>query len=154
MATARTRVVTGLNAAGKSVVTSAGPAPAIFEYEGWSMEEHWAIERMPPPLDETTNAAERPEYLLQPSAGEARCRIVTFGPHSSFPMHVTATLDFLVVLAGELRMLMEEGEITLHTGDTVVQRGTPHGWRRRTDHDCVVAGILLSADRVPEEPVA
>jgi quercetin dioxygenase-like cupin family protein len=154
VATAHTRVVTGLNAEGKSVVTSAGPAPAIFEYEGWSMEEHWAIERMPPPLDETTNAAEQPEYLLQPSAGEARCRIVTFGPHSSFPMHTTATLDFLVVLSGELRMLMEEGDITLHAGDTVVQRGTPHGWANDTDQECVVAGILISADDLPEEPVA
>jgi quercetin dioxygenase-like cupin family protein len=147
----RKRVVTGINARGKSSITSAGPAPAIFEYEGWSMEEHWAIERLPPPLDEVTNAAETPEYLLQPAAGQARCRIVTFGPRSAFPMHITDTLDFVVVLSGELRLIMEEGEILLQPGDTVVQRGTTHAWANASDEPCVVAGILISAQG-PEPP--
>jgi quercetin dioxygenase-like cupin family protein len=146
--------VTGINAAGKSVVTATGPAPAIFEYEGWSMEEHWAIEGMPPRLDETTNAAERPEYLLQPGPGEARCRIVTFGPRSTFPMHVTETLDFVVVLTGELRLIMEEGDILLQAGDTVIQRGTLHAWANDSDQECVVAGILISALSQSTPPAA
>ena len=151
----RQRVVTGLNSQGKSVITSAGPAPAIFEHEGWSMEEHWAVTRMPPPLDETTNAADVPDYHLQPSPGDTRCRIVTFGPHSTFPMHTTETLDFVVVLSGELRLIMEEGEVVLRPGDTVIQRGTAHAWANDGDVDCVVAGVLISAvpasvDAAPE----
>jgi quercetin dioxygenase-like cupin family protein len=145
MSSTRKRVVTGLNAEGKSTITATGPAPAIFEYDGWGMEEHWAIERMPPPLDETTNAAERPEYLLQPAGGQARCRIVRFAPHSGFPMHVTATLDFLVVLTGELRLIMEDGEVVLQPGDTVVQRGTLHAWANDGDVECLVAGVLISS---------
>jgi quercetin dioxygenase-like cupin family protein len=145
----RKRVVTGLNAQGKSVIVAEGPAPAIFEYEGWSMEEVWAVSETPPRLDETRNAAEDPEYLLQPAAGEARCRIITFRPHSSFPMHVTETLDWVIVLSGELRLIMEDGDTLLRAGDSVIQRGTQHAWANDSDADCVVAGILISAKEAP-----
>ena len=116
------------------------------------MEEHWAIDSMPPSLNETTNAAEQPDYLLQPAAGDARCRFVTFGPHNSFPMHVTETLDFLVVLSGELRLIMEEGDIVLRPGDSVVQRGTLHAWANDSDEECVVVGVLISSLAGPEQP--
>jgi len=141
----RKRVVTGVNAEGKSIVTSAGPPPTIFQYDTWSMTEEWAIDSFPPPLDEQVNPADAGgDYQLQPPVGGARCRIVTFGPHSSFPMHVTATLDFVVVISGRLRLIMEEGEVTLEPGDSVVQRGTIHGWANDGDVDCVVAGILIN----------
>jgi quercetin dioxygenase-like cupin family protein len=48
--------------------------------------------------------------------------------------------------------LMEEGEITLRAGDTVVQRGTPHGWANDSDQDCIVAGILINAEPLPSAP--
>lgn len=141
---ARKRVVTGLNADGRSTIISAGPPTASFDYDGWGMDEDWAIEQLPPPLDEATNAADDPNYHLEPAEGGIRCRIVRFGPGSTFPMHVTATLDYVVVLSGQLRMIMEDGEITLDPGDSVVQRGTLHAWANDGDVECVVAGILVS----------
>ena len=60
-------------------------------------------------------------------------------------MHKTDTVDFALVLAGEIWALMDEGETLLRAGDTLVQRGTNHAWSNRSDQPCLVAFILVSA---------
>jgi len=57
--------------------------------------------------------------------------------------HRTETIDFGIVLSGELVLLMDEGETTVGPGDIVVQRGTNHGWANRTTASCRVAFILI-----------
>lgn len=58
-------------------------------------------------------------------------------------MHRTETIDYGIVLEGEVVLIMDEGETTVRAGDIVVQRGTNHGWANRTDKNCRIAFILI-----------
>ncbi len=60
-------------------------------------------------------------------------------------MHVTDSLDYLIVISGELTMIMDVGEVTLKPGDCVVQRGTRHGWANRGDKPVIAAAVLIDA---------
>lgn len=58
-------------------------------------------------------------------------------------MHRTETIDYGIVIEGELVLIMDEGETTVRAGDIVVQRGTNHGWANRSDRNCRIAFILI-----------
>ena len=58
-------------------------------------------------------------------------------------MHKTNSIDYLVVISGSMHMLMEEGEVELHAGDCIVQRGTNHAWVNRNGKPCVLAAVLI-----------
>jgi hypothetical protein len=60
-------------------------------------------------------------------------------------MHRTATVDYAIVLSGEIWALMDEGETLLRAGDVLVQRGTNHAWSNRGAAPCLVAFILVAA---------
>jgi len=60
-------------------------------------------------------------------------------------MHATKTLDYLVVLSGEITLLLETGEITLHAGDTLVDRGVMHAWENRGTLTTLCAVINVDA---------
>ncbi|MEP5938249.1 MAG: cupin domain-containing protein [Erythrobacter sp.] len=61
-------------------------------------------------------------------------------------MHRTETVDYGIVVEGELVLIMDEGETTVRAGDIVVQRGTNHGWANRTDKNCRIAFILIDGE--------
>jgi mannose-6-phosphate isomerase-like protein (cupin superfamily) len=64
----------------------------------------------------------------------------TYSPNAPHPyMQKTATLDFCLVLEGEITLVLDTQEVTLKAGDTVVQRGTNHAWSNRSDRPCVIA---------------
>ena len=63
-------------------------------------------------------------------------------------MHKTATVDYIIVLKGEIHAIMETGEILLKAGDILIQRGTNHSWSVRGTEPCIVAAVLVSADPV------
>lgn len=58
-------------------------------------------------------------------------------------MHRTETIDYGIVLEGELVLIVDEGETTVRAGDIVIQRGTNHGWANRSDKPCRIAFILI-----------
>jgi|SRR5471030_25093 mannose-6-phosphate isomerase-like protein (cupin superfamily) len=58
-------------------------------------------------------------------------------------MHRTETIDYGIVLDGELTLIMDEGETVVKTGDIVIQRGTNHGWANRSNKNCRIAFILI-----------
>jgi hypothetical protein len=58
-------------------------------------------------------------------------------------MHRTETVDYGIVLDGEIVLIMDEGETLVRAGDIVVQRGTNHGWANRSDRVCRIAFILI-----------
>jgi naringenin degradation protein FdeH len=64
-------------------------------------------------------------------------------------MHKTDSIDYLVVISGSMHMLMEEGEVELHAGDCIVQRGTNHAWVNRSGKPCVLAAVLIDAKAAP-----
>ena len=60
-------------------------------------------------------------------------------------MHKTKTLDYAIVLAGEIYAVLDEGEVLLRAGDVLVQQGTNHAWSNRTDKPATIAFVLLDA---------
>ena len=64
-------------------------------------------------------------------------------------MHKTKSVDYLVVISGEMSMVMEDGEVLLKTGDCIVQRGTNHAWVNKSGKPCVLAAVLVDAQPAP-----
>ena len=58
-------------------------------------------------------------------------------------MHITATVDYAIVLFGEITAIMESGEKILYAGDVLIQRGTNHAWANRSDQPARIAFILI-----------
>jgi mannose-6-phosphate isomerase-like protein (cupin superfamily) len=58
-------------------------------------------------------------------------------------MHRTETIDYAIVLEGELTMVVDVGETVIRAGDIVIQRGTSHAWANRGDKHCRVAFVLI-----------
>ncbi len=59
--------------------------------------------------------------------------------------HKTDTIDYIVILSGEIHALMDEGEVRMEAGDVLVQRGTNHAWTNRSDKPARLAFILIDA---------
>jgi mannose-6-phosphate isomerase-like protein (cupin superfamily) len=72
----------------------------------------------------------------------------TYSPHARHPyMQKTRTLDFCLVLEGEITLVLDTAEVHLKAGDTVVQRGTNHAWSNRSNRPCRIA--FSSHDAAP-----
>jgi mannose-6-phosphate isomerase-like protein (cupin superfamily) len=69
------------------------------------------------------------------------------GSARSSGMHRTDTIDFAVVLSGELVAIMDEGETTMKAGDILIQRGTNHAWENRTNSMTRILFVLCDAKR-------
>lgn len=62
-------------------------------------------------------------------------------------MHETDTIDYAIVMSGEIYAIMDEGEKLLKAGDVLIQRGTSHAWSNRSGEYCRVAFVLVEATR-------
>ncbi len=60
-------------------------------------------------------------------------------------MHRTRSVDYAIVMSGEIDMLVDEDEVHLKAGDVVVQRGTNHAWANRGTENCSIAFVLIDA---------
>lgn len=68
----------------------------------------------------------------------------TFAKGGRHPMmHRTETIDYAIILSGEIYMLLDEEDVHLRAGDVVVQCGTNHAWSNRSDKPCFVAFVLI-----------
>ena len=75
----------------------------------------------------------------------------TFAQNSRHPMmHRTETVDYAIVLEGELTMILDDSEVVLKTGDVVVQCGTNHAWANRSNKRCRIAFVLMDGEFEPE----
>ena len=63
-------------------------------------------------------------------------------------MHKTRTVDYIILLSGELDLLLDNGEVHLKPFDVVVQRGTNHGWINRGTEKAIIASVLIDAEQV------
>ena len=77
---------------------------------------------------------------------EGYVRDVANKRHPGF--HKTDTIDYAIVLSGEIYALMDEGEVLLKAGDVLIQRGTNHAWSNRTEQPCCIAFVLIDAEPV------
>lgn len=167
------RVLTGHDSAGKSTIIADGLATNIKEMAsmpGLALTDLWETTGAPADNDGHADAAARPVRLEPPRNGTI-LRVVEFPPdaqwrnradsraafksigaahtvdHSASDpmMHRTATVDYAIVLKGEIHAVMEEGETLLRAGDILVQRGTNHSWSVRGSEPAMVAFVLVSA---------
>lgn len=75
-------------------------------------------------------------------------RVVSFGPGVSPRNHRTDSVDYAVVMSGEIDMELDIGTVTLKAGDVLVQRGTIHNWVNKGSEPCIIAFTLVSAKPV------
>ena len=146
------RVVTGHSPEGVSIVVSDGPAPVSRELpgDGVAFHEIWSTMGAPAPIDavEQVDPTER-ELTVPPPPRGTRIRINEFAPGHlderglQSPVHRTASVDYGVVLEGEITLVLDDSEVTLYAGDIVVQRGTDHAWANRGATTAMVAFILV-----------
>lgn len=111
---------------------------------GISSTEIWLTNSTPPDLTSDITRV-RGKWTLEPPSAGTVFRLITFAPGATAGTHATRTLDYLVVVSGEISLLVGAEEITLQGGDAVVVNGAHHGWANRSDSPCVLAAILVSA---------
>ena len=166
------RVVTGVNAEGQALIIQDGPAPVTVSRPALAMEAAliWTTSETPADLSQYDDPTFRPS-AIGPTAGGSLVRVTDFHPqpkgvedatvmkefglgqdaqggrHSL--MHRTKTLDYAIVLDGEIDMLLDEGEVHLKAGDILVQRGTNHAWVNRGDKPCRIAFVMVDAQDYP-----
>ena len=146
MSTAPRRVVTGHDAEGRSLILSDSPVPKSLKRTDAVFHEVWSTAATPAPLfAEEVDPTSRP-LRTPPDPNGTVIRIVEIQPHAGSPMHRTESLDYGIVLDGEIHLVLDDGSDTrLGPGDVVVQRGTDHAWMNRTDSVTRIAFILIDA---------
>jgi mannose-6-phosphate isomerase-like protein (cupin superfamily) len=98
---------------------------------------------IPPDAEEMAHldAAAAREHFALVGAADASTRHAAGSRHAF--MHRTETVDYGIVLEGEVTLIMDEGETLVRAGDIVIQRGTNHGWANRSGKNCRIAFILI-----------
>jgi hypothetical protein len=167
------RIITGHNARGKSIIAQDAVATSILEMKavpGLRATDLWETTTAPADLSSDADPVARPVHL-EPAATGTIFRVVEFPPDAAISkgansrevfaslgashtvdttsatpmMHKTASVDYAIVLSGEIWAVMDEGETCMKTGDVLIQRGTNHAWSNRTHEPAMVAFILVGA---------
>lgn len=163
------RIVTGHDATGKAIIALDGPAEnvRVRAANGLTSTLLWAEDETPSDNSGDIDKADR-EIGVAPPDGGSVFRIVEFvpdddsvsnedmkrelgldldsgGPVRHPGMHKTRSVDYAIVLSGEIDMLVDEDEVHLKAGDVIVQRGTNHAWANRGTEPCRIAFVLIDA---------
>ena len=166
------RVVTTVDAAGKAVVLFDGANPHTkARAHGTVSRLLWVADETPTGMRGPADRAAR-DIGIAPPAGGSVFRIVEFAPtppevaalpldyqhkivgdHSpkkGLPprhplMHRTRSVDYAIIMSGEIDMLLDDTEVHFKAGDVLVQQGTNHAWVNRGKETCRIAFILIDA---------
>jgi mannose-6-phosphate isomerase-like protein (cupin superfamily) len=168
---ARRRVVTGLDAQGRSIIVSEGPSPGRFESGEW--EEIWAFDRLPASITDPADPVAIDRFRLTPLPGQIAVRLFTIAGHDGADrstaslewaqkidhaeteapsdespwMHRTPTIDIIVIVSGEMDLMLDGGHVVhLVPGDSVVQPGTMHAWRNTATEPCLAVAVMVRAE--------
>jgi quercetin dioxygenase-like cupin family protein len=141
------RILTGHDAQGRSLVAM----DSAIESQPGKMQASvavanlWINETLLPVLDGPDPAAK--PFPVLPKDGGAVFRILELAPGTAPNMHKTETIDYIVVLAGTLSMLLEDGiEIAMKPHDVMIQRATVHGWANRGAEPARFATVVFDAN--------
>ena len=107
------------------------------------------ISVVPPESEETRKLTpeQARELFVKSGAKDAS----TFGRGGRHPMmHRTETVDYAVVLEGEITLLLDEGDVQLKAGDVVIQRGTSHAWSNRSGKNVKMLYVLIDGEFAPD----
>jgi quercetin dioxygenase-like cupin family protein len=81
-----------------------------------------------------------------PPPNGTRFAVIDFPPGNRPHMHRTETIDYVIVIEGEIEMDMDDSTVKLKAGDIMVQRGTNHAWANRSGKRARVAFVLIDAE--------
>jgi quercetin dioxygenase-like cupin family protein len=145
------RVVTGHDERGVSVFVSDGPLPVVRAApDGAYFCEIWSTAATPAPVAATEDDPTLSALTVPPAPNGTKIRINEFPPGAVSPMHRTQSVDYGIVLSGEVVLALDDTETVLRAGDVVVQRGTNHRWENRTADTARMAFILVDGAFTPE----
>jgi quercetin dioxygenase-like cupin family protein len=139
------RVVTGHDGSGRAVVKIDEVSKNIVSGRpGASACVVWTTDTIPADNSGGLDGAAKKVGTTLP--GGTVFRVVEFSPGVAPRVHRTDSIDYAVVLSGEIDMELEKGtEVHLKAGDVLVQRGTVHNWVNRGKVPCVIAFVLVDA---------
>ncbi len=167
------RVVVGKDQAGKAVALFDGPAGNVVARPAMGVTNTllWTTDSTPAELSGKEDAGNRQIGVEPPKHGSA-FKVLEFAPEKSLStpaetrkevmrklglgpegpfrenhrlpgMHRTRSLDYIVILSGEIDLVLDDSEVHLQAGDTVVQIGANHAWVNRGSRPCRLAVVLL-----------
>jgi mannose-6-phosphate isomerase-like protein (cupin superfamily) len=168
------RVVTTHDATGKAIVAIDGISPSKFvrAETGTVARLMWVTDAAPADIASDADGALKKIGLAPPPSGSI-LRIVDFPPtpdvsgmpldymersagsdhDNSFQrppshpyMHRSKSIDYAIVMSGEIDMLLDDSEVHLKAGDVLVQKGTNHAWVNRGTAVCRIAFVLIDAE--------
>lgn len=105
----------------------------------------WCTDSMPADIavGETFEDMGQRALGIAPPANGTRLAVIDFEPGNAPFMHRTETVDYVIVLAGELDMDMDQSTVKLKAGDILIQRGTNHSWVNRGTQPARAAFVLI-----------
>jgi quercetin dioxygenase-like cupin family protein len=141
------RVVTGHDDGGKSVFLSDGAPPvARTASDGAGFYEIWSTAAAPAVLGASEPDPAAGEVLVPPPRRGTKIRVNEFPPGVVSPVHRTQSVDYGIVVEGEMVLTLDDSETVLHRGDVVVQRGTSHRWENRSGRVARMVFVLVDAE--------
>src|SRR5215471_8024919 len=141
------RVVTGHDSTGRAVVLYDEIGKEVSSGRpGATSCVVWTTEGSPVSNDGSVDEAKRKVGTTHDSG--TVFRVVRFDPGVTPRNHRTDSIDYAVVLAGEIDMELDGSTTRLRTGDVLVQRGTIHNWVNRGTEPCIIAFVLVDAKPV------
>lgn len=143
-------VVTAHDEEGKSVFTSDGPA-GLFRPFGPDSSSFAVFDTRPsvPVNNQVAVAEDKKQGLPRCPPGGVLFSVTNLKPGGKAPMHRTESVDYAVVVSGEIVLGLDNGEEKLlRTGDFLVQGGANHTWENRGTETCRIMFVMVSADKV------
>ena len=137
------RVVTDNDNEGKSFVKWDSEIEAITRRPGFSSLEMWATKKLPAEVTEEDPAKWE---MVTAIGGGSVYRLGLFEPGVEERWHRTDSVDYAIVLSGEMWMQMDKEEVYLKAGDVVIQRGTIHSWANHGKEPCLMLWVLVSTE--------
>jgi hypothetical protein len=169
------RILTGVNAAGQSFIAEDGASPAMLTMDGrdgYQNNNLWRTLGAGAPVDAPDTVLEHKGVL--PPPGGTVIRVIDIPPEAADPeeqrratdavfkamfadadhhqgharhpgMHTTDTIDYAILLQGELVAIMDEDETVMRAGDILIQRGTRHAWANRSGQIARICFVLTDA---------
>jgi quercetin dioxygenase-like cupin family protein len=144
------RVVTSHDASGKAVVAIDEISRDVVSFRpGATITNIWSTAGFPVDNDHLTDTAK--QITSTTRDGGTVFRVIEYAPGVTPRNHRTDSIDYAIVLSGEIDMELDDQVVTLRAGDVLVQRGTIHNWVNRSSAPCVIAFVLIDAKPVEHD---
>jgi quercetin dioxygenase-like cupin family protein len=143
------RVITGHGVGDVAKVLIDAPATnAKYPAAGTVSTMMWCTDSAPAAIAAGEKIEDMGARILgtAPPAKGSRFAVIDFPPGNKPRMHRTETIDYVIVLSGEIEMDMDDSTVTLKAGDIMIQRGTNHAWANRSAAPARVAFVLIDAE--------